>query len=111
MSERQLIATIISEPHPQEGQEHRSSGNFSYHDLPAGTLNLEWEIDPNTTSGADVISFDVWSDISFGTDDPIFSGVMSGNRTPVKGTNDKLYIANPSHATQNFTVNVFAILY
>ena len=66
----QLIATVLSQTSPLEGQSNRSSGNFSTESLPVGTQYLKWVI----TDGGnpDIISFNVMKDVSSGTDHIIF---------------------------------------
>ncbi|MBL0385134.1 DeoR family transcriptional regulator [Tumebacillus sp. ITR2] len=104
----QLVAAVTSSPHPQAGQSHRSSGNFSYQNLPPGTTSLLWEIDQSNPEWQS-ISFDVMQDVSGGSDPVIFNSLMSGNRTDLDGSGRSLYIANPAHATESFTVQVYAL--
>ncbi|PFJ91591.1 DeoR family transcriptional regulator [Bacillus cereus] len=102
----QLIATVLSQTSPLEGQSNRSSGNFSTESLPVGTQYLKWVI----TDGGnpDIISFNVMKDVSSGTDPIIFSAVLNGNKTTVESARS-LYIANPRNAADPFNVSVYAI--
>jgi hypothetical protein len=98
------LASVRSEPGPQQGQRHRSSGNFSTQGAPGGTRNLCWNISGNSSAGR--ISFDVMRDISAGTDPVIFSGLRNGSRTGYYSSRS-LYIANPREAGgHSFVVSV-----
>lgn len=103
---QQLVATVLSQPGPLEGQKNRSSGNFSTESLPSGTKYLRWEIEGG--GDPDFISFNVMEDKSAAVDPVHFTGVLSGNRTNVVSKRS-LYIANPSNASGPFTVSVYAI--
>ena len=101
---RKLIASVTSEKQPQEGQEHRSSGNFSTQGLPEGTKTLAWEIEGGEET--EVIKFQVKEDVT-GKDPVYFVEVYNGNRTAVKSSRS-LYIADPVGATSPFLVKVYA---
>ncbi|MDP1422130.1 DeoR family transcriptional regulator [Peribacillus simplex] len=103
---QQLVATVLSQPSPLEGQNNRSSGNFSTESLPSGTQYLKWEIEGG--GNPDLISFNVMEDRSAAVDPVLFTGVLSGNRTNVVSKR-LLYIANPSNASEPFTVSVYAV--
>ncbi|PEO61499.1 DeoR family transcriptional regulator [Bacillus toyonensis] len=103
---QQLVAAVLSQPRPLDGQKNRSSGNFSTESLPSGTKYLKWEIEGG--GDPDFVSFNVMQDVSAGTDPVHFKGVLSGNRTAVVSKRS-LYIANPGDASEPFTVKVYAI--
>ncbi|MFC9601301.1 DeoR family transcriptional regulator [Peribacillus butanolivorans] len=98
------IAAVTSLPNPQEGQNNRSSGNFSVENLPEGTYALKFVVEganPGT-------HFNVMKDVSGGIDPTIWSNVYSGNTTGVQ-TDRSFYIANPSGTDSNFIVKVYAL--
>ncbi|AFU16636.1 DeoR family transcriptional regulator [Bacillus thuringiensis] len=103
---QQLVATVLSQPKPLDGQKNRSSGNFSTESLPSGTQYLKWEVEGG--GNPDLVSFNVMKDVSAGTDPVVFHDVLSGNRTSVVSARS-LYIANPKNASEPFTVSVYAI--
>jgi hypothetical protein len=91
-------ATVISEPHPQRGQRHRSSHNFSTRGCDGRVL--QWTCPPG-------IYFDVKKDITWGTDPTMFWDVTNGSVTE-NASSGRLYIANPKGARSNFNVSVTA---
>ncbi|WJE55749.1 hypothetical protein QRE66_29905 (plasmid) [Bacillus cereus] len=99
-----LVASVTSAPTPMDGQKNRSSGNFSIQNLPENTYALKWVI----VGASDGIRFNVMRDVSAGKDPVIWNNIYSGNSTDVK-THRSFYISNPSGASGNFTVNVYAI--
>lgn len=104
MSDKIKIASVTSEPQPQKGQKHRSSGDFSTDGVPNGYSKLYWEV-----SGVPVpkgISFDVNKDKT-GTDPVIFRNLTDGSVTGVF-EDRQLYIANPRGANTSFLVTVYA---
>lgn len=105
---QQLIASITSDPRPQSGQKHRSSGNFSTEGAPSGTHNIQWTIAMSDGSSPDGITFDVMKDVSGGTDPTIWSGVRNGSQTSYSSYRS-VYIANPSGASKSFTVLAYAV--
>ncbi|WP_257350192.1 NucA/NucB deoxyribonuclease domain-containing protein [Pseudalkalibacillus decolorationis] len=99
------IATIRSEGQPQEGQDNRSSDNFSIQDIPPYATNLEWRIVDGPTDA----KFDVMHDDSFGIDETIFNDLQNKSKTEIE-ISDGLYIANPENTDgKSFTVEVYAI--
>lgn len=92
------VSSITSSGTVQEGQKHRSSGNFSLQEQPKGTLALVWAISNN--SQENVIAFDVMKDVSGGTDPTIFSNLGQGSVTATN-TDRSLYIANPKNTGGN----------
>ncbi|EJS46899.1 hypothetical protein ICG_05489 [Bacillus cereus BAG1X1-3] len=103
-----LISQISSESKPLSGQKNRSSQNFSINNLPTGTKGLKWVIEPTEKDNASTISFNVMIDVSLGTDSVRWGNISNGSRTEAY-TNSKYYIANPSGATNKFTVKIYAI--
>lgn len=99
------IATIRSEGQPQDGQDHRSSDNFSIQSIPSYATKLQWKI----INGPTDAKFDVMKDISFGIDETIFYDLQDGSETEIE-TSEDLYIANPENTNgESFTVEVYAI--
>ncbi|MGE7186405.1 phosphatidylinositol-specific phospholipase C [Peribacillus sp. NPDC006672] len=103
-----LISQILSESKPLSGQKNRSSQNFKINDLPKGTKGLKWIIEPTEKDNPSNISFNVMVDVSLGTDSVRWEKISNESRTEAY-TNTKYYIANPSGATNNFTVKIYAI--
>ncbi|MGW6151099.1 phosphatidylinositol-specific phospholipase C [Bacillus mycoides] len=103
-----LISQISSESKPLSGQKNRSSQNFSINNLPTGTKGLKWVIEPTEKDNASTISFNVMIDVSLGTDSVRWGNISNGSKTEAY-TNSKYYIANPSGATNKFTVKIYAI--
>ena len=90
---------VTSDPHPSNGQNHRSSMNFEINNI--HTKSLLWRCPEG-------VSFKVWKDISGGKDEEVFGeGVRlsDGMITPVI-LGDRFYISDPSHASQSFNVVV-----
>lgn len=86
--------TIESEPTPQKGQDHRSSGNFSTKGM-NNTGSILW----NCPEG---VTFSVWIDKT-GKDGVMADNLYNGAITPYYES-DKLYIANPHGTDDNFIV-------
>lgn len=105
------VASVLSQPKPQNGQNNRSSGNFSIESLPSGTTALYWQVvRQNGTSELSGVSFRVMRDKSAGKDPVIFNGLANGYTSSVR-TSRNFYIANPSGATENFIVKVYAVYF
>lgn len=100
------LSSVVSQPYPQHGQKHRSSGNFSTDnaDSNANFFIIRVTKNPNP----DKISFDVMEDKSGGTDPIIWRGMYSGNRVAVERIRN-LYIANPVNAKEDFTVEFYEV--
>lgn len=99
------IATIRSEGQPQDGQDHRSSDNFSIQNIPSYATKLQWRIVDGPTDA----KFDVMKDISLGIDETIFYDLQDGSETEIE-TSEDLYIANPENTNgESFTIKVYAI--
>jgi len=111
-----LVATVVSEPHPQKGQKHRSSNNFTF-DFPAcQPYRLIWQIEDQPGYDWRQIVFDIMQDKS-GKDPVLMSGMSSGIWTEVFGEDKKLYVANPRRANKegnlpsdysSFTLKIYA---
>jgi hypothetical protein len=99
------IATIRSEGEPQEGQDNRSSDNFSIQNIPSYATKLQWKIIDGPTDA----QFDLMHDDSFGIDETIFNDLRDGSETEIE-TSEEFYIANPENTNgESFTVEVYAI--
>ena len=93
-----IIRTIESEPTHQPKQDHRSSGNFSTKGM-NNTGSILW----NCPEG---VKFSVWIDKT-GKDGVMADNLYNGAITPFYES-DKLYIANPQGAEDNFIVTYSA---
>ena len=103
-----FMVSVISEPKPQSGQTHRSSGDFSTDIMPDNTVAWKWVV--KNHPNPDAIRFNVKQDV-VGHDPTWFKDVYNGMQinTNIKKER-KLYIADPSHAGEsNFTVEVYAV--
>ncbi|MGG1573516.1 NucA/NucB deoxyribonuclease domain-containing protein [Fictibacillus sp. NRS-1165] len=99
------IATIRSEGQPQDGQDNRSSDNFTIGNIPPYATKLQWKI----VDGPKDVKFDVMKDISFGVDETIYYDLQDGSETEIK-TSEDFYIARPENTDgESFTVEVYAI--
>jgi hypothetical protein len=91
------LASVTSEGQPQQGQKHRSSGNFS-----TQTSNppqkVQWWITDNSQSSS--ITFDVMEDKSLAPDPTIYAGLKNGSVTSYYSSRS-LYIANPKNTGGN----------
>ena len=106
MSERVQIASVRSEGTPQDGQKHRSSGNFSTEEVPSGYNGFAWEVSETEQPGN--VKFDVMEDKSVQKDPIIFNQLTDGSATGVQEAR-RLYIANPSGSNGgSFLVTVWA---
>jgi len=100
----QLVASVTSQPGPLPDETQRSSGDFSTLQLPDGTTGLRWEVE-----GAPGITFDVLENVELGFDRPRLLDIGNGAETSLESS-ARLYIANPTNASQPFEVRVFAVL-
>lgn len=89
-----LSGSVISESKPKSGQKHRSSDNFSTKALSKSSY-IMWGCPEGVT-------FSVHVDKT-GTDEVFATGLSNGSFTEFRSS-DKLYIADPSGASENFTV-------
>lgn len=103
-----LISQIPSESSPLSGQQNRSSQNFKIDNLPVGTKELKWVIEPSEKDHPSTISFHVMIDVSLGTDSIRWKNISHESRTEAY-SNTKYYIASPIGATSKFTVKIYAI--
>lgn len=104
---KQLISTVVSQPKPQDGQKNRSSDNFSTMSIPSGTKYLLFEVAEAPDN--DSVFFNVMLDKTAATDPTIYYNEGNGNRTNIIEKSDSLYISNPSGATTNFEVKIYAL--
>jgi len=106
------IASITSAPTPLDGQNARSSGNFSNQVPPANTVSYLWVVlDVNGMDVKPDVTFDVKRDRSLASDPTIFSGLKYGDTTRAPLPESRSwYIANPKGAgNQNFLVKLYAV--
>lgn len=100
------LASVTSSWAPQPGQQHRSSGNFSIEQAPAGTTRLLWLI---TGFNGKVVAFDIMEDKSLGFDPVVFDNLTDGSTTEFHSSRS-LYVASPrGGGDQSFTVTVYAV--
>ncbi|MDO7877667.1 DeoR family transcriptional regulator [Hymenobacter sp. ASUV-10] len=104
-----LLATITSEAHPQSGQKHRSSGNFSTEGMPSGTKYILFTVQPSGSDNPNAIHFDVMQDKSAAIDPTRYANMYNNSQGSYLEPQRSLYIANPTGATANFTVSVYAV--
>ena len=105
-----LLASVISGAQPQQGQEHRSSGNFSTENAPAGTTNLNWKIVP-LDEGFDpaAIKFDIMRDVSILHDPKVWINVTNDSTGNYQSSRS-YYVANPQGSgPSGFNVLVYAV--
>lgn len=86
-----------SEPKPQSGQSHRSSGNYDFFTLKKGK-KLLWILPPG-------VSINIKNDRSVISDNTVFSGIKNGDVKDIP-SEQNLYIADPKGATIPFEVIV-----
>lgn len=102
-----LIATVRSEGQPQQGQNHRSSGNFSTEKAIEGFSKYCWVI--SDTKEPNSIKFNVKRDKSAGTDPVEYTDLTNGSVTEIKQERS-MYIADPKGTYGgDFTVSVYAV--
>ncbi|MGR5897577.1 DeoR family transcriptional regulator [Bacillus cereus] len=108
----ELLATVQSGKNVQPGQKHRSSGDFSM-TVPSGTKELYFFVasatDPNDEDKQHEIHFDVERDKSGGKDKTVYKDVHDGYTTTNLQSDRKFYISNPSGATKDFQVLIYAV--
>lgn len=97
-------ASIVSEKQPLPGQSNRSSGNFKLADTGGKKVRV---VIKNANRQEANIKFKVKRDKSMDTDPDIWTNV--GNGTILDPVYYDLYIANPSGATSNFTVEFYTL--
>lgn len=87
-------ASVTSEPNPQHGQKHRSSGNFSTEGCSGDKIQF---------SSPEGVVYDIMEDKSLAPDPTIYKDVTNGTIVE-KVSSRSLYVANPKHASGNFVV-------
>jgi hypothetical protein len=104
-----LMATVVSDPEPQPGQKHRSSGNFSTESMPENPIRWKWVVTGHPN--CDAICFNVKHDIKAAIDTVWFKDVYNGKQTKNNMKKEgSLYISDPSNANgQKFNVSVYAV--
>ena len=109
MPDKVKIASVTSEGQPQEGQKHRSSGNFSTEGVPGGFNKFYWEI--TGTEKPESIKFNVKRDKSVAKDPVEYEDLKDGSVTEIK-EHRSLYIADPKGSYGgDFIVTVYAANY
>lgn len=105
-AERLKIVSVTSLGHPQPGQKHRSSGNFSTQGVPGGFSKFYWEV--SGTKEPDSVKFDIKRDKSAGIDPVIFSDLKNKSVTGIQQIRS-LYLADPKGSYDgDFIVTVYA---
>ena len=103
----QVVASVTSAPAPINGNEHNSSPDFQFVNLPGGSLTVTVSGNPN----ADSITFNLWRDISAWPDKEIQGNLRNNATMPASevSVGDSYYIGDPSNAGgQNFVVTFTA---
>jgi hypothetical protein len=98
---------VVSEAGPQEGQQHRSSNNFSTESLTGKSIQWTCVDGQGNTSIVFTVMHDDHSGIER-VDETIFKPVTNGTVTSMCKKSD-LYIADPSGAGSDFTVTATGI--
>ena len=106
---QRLLSAVTSLSHPQDGQGHRSSGNFTTENTASEVTTLVFKVATYNPDWQN-IHFDVWQDISSASDDLIYSNVYDGNRVPVVSRR-QLFISDPQGTNSDFTVEVYQVSY
>lgn len=104
----QSVAAVASAPGPIEGNDHNSSPNFQFVELPAsGELTIGVSDNPSTSS----ITFNLWHEKGGLPDDKIASGLGDGSTINVSDVemDANYYVGDPSNAdNQTFVVTLSA---
>jgi len=104
---RLCVARIQSQPSPMDGQENRSSVNFSTADIPENCRKLIWEVEGPQV---DSVRFSVMEDRFLRSDLTHLKDIRPGHESEVI-RDGSLYIARPIWADEApFTVCVYAVL-
>ena len=104
---QQLIATVVSEASPLDGQKNRSSENFEFLALPDPTTSVTGSVTGNPNAAS--IDATIMQDIRFGND-KIVGQIADGQVVITENLemDGKYYIAGPANAgSASFTVNFF----
>ena len=96
----QLVAAVKSESHPQSGQDHRSSGDFS---IGPGQYSVKIS-GPNPKH----ILFNIKRNVGDGDPDPTLQ-INVGDGSVINFTNGEraVYIADPQGAATDFVVEFY----
>jgi hypothetical protein len=101
------IGGVFSLPHPQDGQDARSSGNFNFEIKPEGNIRVEFVFSPVEPGNSVIICNLVWDRTA--RSDEVVTPITHGFRFP--GSKIELdrgyYIASPVGAVSGFTVEFF----
>lgn len=104
----QVVASVTSAAGPINGNQHNSSPDFQFVELPAsGNITVTISDNPN----ADSIKFNLWRDINNWPDKDIQQGLGNNTTFPVSevSVGDSYYIGDPSNAGgQTFVVTFTA---
>jgi hypothetical protein len=104
----QVVASVTSAAGPINGNEHNSSPDFQFVELPASG-NLTITISNNQY--ASTISFNLWQDKNNWPDNEIATGLTNNSTIPVSDVSmgNEYYIGDPSNAGgQTFVVTFSA---
>jgi 1-phosphatidylinositol phosphodiesterase len=104
---QQLIATVVSEASPLEGQKNRSSENFEFLALPTPTTSVTGQVSGNPNAAS--IDASIFRDINNRVDQIV--GQISNGQVVITQElemGDKYYIASPANAgSAEFTVSFY----
>ncbi|AHH20237.1 hypothetical protein [Nocardia nova] len=106
-----LVAEVRSDCRPRSAQKARSSENFSLAAIPEEAEELLWRTGPTAAQ----IRFTVMVDVRANYDQRVLSNIVSGGRTRIPLERKSLsrrgfYISDPSGATEEFVVQVYALI-
>lgn len=104
---QQLIATVVSEASPLDGQKNRSSENFEFLALPNPTTSVTGQVSGNPNASS--IDASIMQDLKFQID-KIVGQIANGQVviTQELEADGKYYIASPANAgSAEFTVNFY----
>lgn len=102
-----VVASVVSAPTPINGQDHNSSPNFQFVDLPSGG---DLSITIGDTSSANSITFTLWHEKNNWPDSEVATDLGNGSTIGVDKVEEdaNYYIGDPAGATENFTVTFYA---
>lgn len=104
MSEKKVV-TITSANEIQEGQLHRSSGNFTLEEFGHHAemfFRAYYDYGTDKQMEAEDVMFDIWIDEQL--KDPVYLRDITSGYASSNTKHKQLYIANPRHAQKEFTV-------
>lgn len=102
-----VLCAIRSKSTAFQGQQSRSSSDFSTEEQPEGTTALYWTVTDDNGNELPNVTFDVKQDVSGGDDSTTFTSQKSGSKTGYVNART-LYIANPRGADGDFIVTAHA---